>query len=249
MLIRIRAAALAALLIAGTMGASTLHAQTAAPQKEDEEVRWTLPPPSHLSTAPAPVQAAPPGEAPSPFGSAPVSRMAPQPPVAPEPAPAPAFVPAPAPPEAPSLLAPSVTLPMAMQPPAGAPVPVVAAPQPAPVAAPTVPAAAPTPKSSGNKPGAKAQVAQTKPAAKPEAKPETKTKAKTAGKPRDGKTAQSPKKPPAAAKPVAQTRPPEPVPPPPAMTEKDPEDGRIPVLSTVMDGVTSVGKTIGGLFD
>jgi hypothetical protein len=33
------------------------------------------------------------------------------------------------------------------------------------------------------------------------------------------------------------------------MTEKEPEESRIPVISTVMDGVSSVGKKIGGWFD
>ena len=33
------------------------------------------------------------------------------------------------------------------------------------------------------------------------------------------------------------------------MMEKEPEESRIPVISTVMDGVSTVGKKIGGLFD
>jgi hypothetical protein len=33
------------------------------------------------------------------------------------------------------------------------------------------------------------------------------------------------------------------------MTQKEPEDSRIPVISTVMDGVSTVGRKIGGLFD
>jgi hypothetical protein len=33
------------------------------------------------------------------------------------------------------------------------------------------------------------------------------------------------------------------------MMAKEPEEKRVPVISTVMDGVSSVGKKIGGLFD
>jgi hypothetical protein len=256
MLIKIREAALAGLLIAATMGASALQAQTAAPQKDEEEVRWVLPPPPHLSAAPtqpqapAPEIAATPAEAPNPFGGAPVTRPAAQ--LAAE---APqgsmqSVIPASAPLEAPSLLAPSVTFPMALQPPAAAPAPVAATPEPTP---------APAPRQAEKKPAVKKPAAQAKAdvkakteakakPAEPKAKPVRSTETGTAeAKPADAKPA--PKRAAVAAKPVVRTRPPEPVPPPPSMTEKEPEDSGIPVLSKVMGGVTSVGKKIGGLFD
>ena len=108
MLARTRGAGFAALLISGVLGAGALHAQTVAPTGADEEVRWVLPPPSHLLTTPAPVAPAPVArtpapartEAPNPFGGSPVMQHA-----------------APAALEPPSLLAPSTTPPMALQPP------------------------------------------------------------------------------------------------------------------------------------
>ncbi len=248
MLDQLGAAVLAASFL-GTMGVGALQAQTSAPQGEEEEVRWTLPPPSHLLTTPTQPGAAAPAEAANPFGSAPVSRLQSQPvpqegASAPEPAPSPIAAPVAA--EAPSILAPPLMPPAALLPP-------VAAPQLAPAA---VAQPAPAPQQTAKKPAAKTQAptaqASAKPAAEKSAKPLA-AKPAVAAKPAQAKPAQASKpasaKVAAAKKPVVQPRAPEPVPPPPAMTEKDPDEGRIPVISSMMDGVGSVGRKIGGLFD
>ena len=260
MLIKTRKSGFAALLITGVMGAGALQAQTPATPGAEDEVRWTLPPPPRSLTAPAAVApAAAPArtEAPNPFGGAPVMQQA-----------------APAPMEQPSILAPSAMPPAAMQPPVSAQAPapfapaapaapVMALPTPAPVATPVAappcrtevglrpPMAAPKP--DAKQPAAKQQADKATSAAKPAAKvkPEAKVAAKPSPKPatdpkvakaKDGKPAR------VAAQPVPAPRPAY-VPPPPSMLEKEPEESRIPVISSVMDGMSSVTKTIGGLFD
>ena len=264
MLKLIRETSLAAALLSGILAASALHAQTAAQPGDDEEVRWTLPPPSHLLTKPAPITTAPVAvepartETPNPFGGAPVMLQA-----------------APATPEQPSILAPSATLPSTLHPPASpeAPAPVTAAVTPAFAPAP-VPAPAPSPaatlappqpasqpvaaaKPDMAKPGAKKQAAKAQGEAKPvaKAKPDARIAAKPSPKSAEGKTpegkaakAKVAKPTSVAAQPVPAPRP-EYVPPPPSMLEKEPEESRIPVISTVMDGMSSVTKTIGGLFE
>ena len=256
MLKLIRETSLAAALLSGTLAPSALHAQTAAQPGDDEEVRWTLPPPSHLLTKPAPVTApvaVEPArtETPNPFGGAPIMLQA-----------------TPAAPEQPSILAPAATLPGTLQPPASpeAPAPVTAvvtptfAPAPVPAPAPAATLAAPEPasppvaaaKPDMAKPGAKKQTAKAQGEAKPiaKAKPAPRIAAKPSPKGAEGKSAKAKVAKPArvAAQPVPAPRP-EYVPPPPSMQEKEPEESRIPVISTMMDGVSSVGKKIGGLFD
>ena len=258
MLKLIRETSLAAALLSGTLAPSALHAQTAAQPGDDEEVRWTLPPPSHLLTKPAPVTApvaVEPArtETPNPFGGAPIMLQATH-----------------AAPEQPSILAPVATLPSTLQPPASpeAPAPVtaavtpafapapVAAPAPAPAAtlAPAQPASQPVAAAKPDmaKPGAKKQAAKAQGEAKPvaKAKPDARIAAKPSPKGAEGKSAKAKVAKPTrvAAQPVPAPRP-EYVPPPPSMQEKEPEESRIPVISTMMDGVSSVGKKIGGLFD
>ena len=254
MLIKTRKSGFAALLITGVMGAGALQAQTPSTPGAEDEVRWTLPPPPRSLTAPAPVAPAR-IEAQNPFGGAPVMQQA-----------------APAPMEQPSILAPSAMPPAAMQPPVSAQAPAPLPPA-APVMAPPAPvtAAAPVaapppaepksvsapqqaaPSSEMKQPAAKQQAEKATSPAKPAAKvkPEAKVAAKPSPKPatdpkvakaKDGKPAR------VAAKPLPAPRP-EYVPPPPSMVEKEPEESRIPVISTVMDGMSSVTKTIGGLFD
>ena len=264
MLVKTREAGFAALLTSGVMGVGALHAQTLATPGAEEEVRWTLPPPPRSLTAPAPVAPASApvrAEAPNPFGGAPVMQQA-----------------APAPMEQPSFLAPSAMPPASMQPPvsAQAPAPLAPAAPAAPVMAPPIPAMAATPvaapppaepapapppkqaapRQDAKQPAAKQQAEKAPVAAKPatKAKPEAKVAAKPSPKPADnptdGKAAKAKDGKPAriAAQPVPAPRPAY-VPPPPSMLEKEPEESRIPVISTVMDGMSSVTKTIGGLFE